>query len=68
MKAYLFTTGTLFGLLALAHLMRTFAEWQRLTTDAWFVWEGPGIGLLGAALSLWAWRLLWSRRASRTTV
>jgi hypothetical protein len=65
MKAYLSTTGTLFGLLALAHLMRTFAEWRRLTTDPWFLLEGPGIGLVGAALSLWAWRLLWLLRAAR---
>jgi hypothetical protein len=66
MKTYLIITGTLFGLLALAHLSRTFAEWQRLTTDAWFLLEGPGIGLIGAALSAWAWRLLWSRRTAQT--
>ena len=65
MKAYLAITGTLFGLLAVAHLLRTFAEWQRLRTEAGFYLEGPGIGLIGAALSVWAWRLLWSLRAPR---
>jgi hypothetical protein len=66
MKAYLSITGTLFGLLAVAHLLRTFAEWQRLTTDAWFYLEGPGIGVIGATLSVWAWRLLWRQREARS--
>jgi hypothetical protein len=57
-KAYLVTTGTLFGLIAVAHALRTFAEWSRLASDPWFYLEGPGLGLVAAALSLWAWRLL----------
>jgi hypothetical protein len=56
-KAYLITTGILFGLLALAHLLRTIAEWSRLTADPLFILEGPGIGVVAAALCLWAWRL-----------
>ena len=58
MKAYLNTTGTLFALLALAHLLRTIGEWSRLAADPWFVLEGPGIGVAAAALCFWAWRLL----------
>jgi hypothetical protein len=58
-KAYLITTGVLFGLIAVAHLLRTVAEWSRLAADAWFYLEGPGLGLVAAALSVWAWRLLW---------
>ena len=58
MKAYLITTGAIFALLALAHLLRTIAEWPRLAADPWFALEGPGIGLVAAALCLWAWRLL----------
>jgi hypothetical protein len=58
MKAYLVTTGTLFGLLALAHLLRTIVERQRLVEDPGFLIEGPGIGVLAAAICLWAWRLL----------
>jgi hypothetical protein len=57
-KAYLITTGVLFGLIALAHLLRTVAEWSRLATDAGFYLKGPGLGLLAAALSAWAWWLL----------
>lgn len=60
MKAYLVTTGALFGLVAVAHLARTIAEWQRLGTDPWFLLEGPGLGLAAATLALWAWRQ-WQR-------
>ena len=58
MRAYLISTGALFALLGLAHLLRTVVEWQRLTVDPWFILEGPVIGLIGAGLGVWAWRLL----------
>ena len=58
MKSYLLTTGGLFALLAVAHLMRTVAEWSRLRTDPGFILEGPGIGVLAAVIAWWAWRLL----------
>ena len=58
MKPYIVTTGAIFALLALAHVLRTIAEWQRLGSDPWFLLEGPGIGILAAAVALWAWRLL----------
>jgi hypothetical protein len=68
MKVYLITTGTIFAVLAVAHVLRTIAEWPRLTTDPWFLVEGPGIGMIAAALSFWAWRLLrGSRRVRETT-
>jgi high-affinity Fe2+/Pb2+ permease len=57
MKAYLGTTGTLWALLAGAHVFRTFLEWGRVRTDLGFLVEGPGIGLVAAALCVWAWRL-----------
>jgi hypothetical protein len=57
-KPYLMTTGALFALLAVAHLLRTVAEWPRLTSDPGFIVEGPGIGVLAAAIAIWAWRLL----------
>jgi hypothetical protein len=57
MKAYLGTTGTLWALLAGAHVLRTVAEWGRLRSDPGFLIEGPGIALLAAALSAWARRL-----------
>jgi hypothetical protein len=58
MKPYLMTTGSIFALLAAAHVLRTIAEWSRLGTDPWFILEGPGIGLVAAALCIWALRLL----------
>jgi hypothetical protein len=58
MKLYLMTTGILFAVLALAHVLRTIAEWQRLAVDPGFIVEGPGIGLVAAAMCFWAWRLL----------
>ena len=57
MKPYLATTGALFALLAVAHAARTIAEWPRLATEPWFILEGPGIGVVAAALALWAFRL-----------
>jgi hypothetical protein len=61
MKAYLMITGTLFAVLGVAHLLRTIAEWPRLTQEPSFILEGPGIGIVAAALCLWSWRLLRSR-------
>ena len=60
MKAYVITTGAVFGLLTLAHLWRAFAEGPHLATDPWFVL----ITVAAAALSFWAWRLL--RLSSRS--
>jgi hypothetical protein len=56
MKAYLITTGALFALLALIHLLLTITHWSSLT-DARFILQGPGIGVVAAILSFWAWRL-----------
>ena len=54
MKAYLITTGTVFGLLALAHVWRVIGESRALGVDPWFV----VITVLSAAMSVWAFRLL----------
>jgi len=53
MKAYLITTGAVFGLITLAHIWRLFAE-RHLASDPWFI----VLTVATAALSLWAWRLL----------
>lgn len=60
MKAYLMTTGSLFGLLTVAHVWRVIEEGPHLATDPWYIL----ITLAAAALCLWAWRLL--RRAARS--
>ena len=58
MKTYLMTTAVIFGLLAVAHLLRTIAEWSQIGSNPGFIVEGPGIGLLAAALCIWGLRLL----------
>ncbi|MEP6706528.1 MAG: hypothetical protein ABJC05_03360 [Pyrinomonadaceae bacterium] len=55
MKAYLVTTGAVFGLLTLVHLWRIIGEGLHLVTEPLYVL----ITLAAASLSLWAWRLLW---------
>ena len=55
MKAYLITTGTVFGLITIAHIWRMFADGSRLATDPVFLL----LTFIAAGLSFWAWRLLW---------
>lgn len=54
MKAYLITTGSVFGLITLAHLWRIVEEGRRLATEPAFLL----LTVLSGALSVWAWRLL----------
>jgi hypothetical protein len=54
MKAYVMTTGAVFGLLTVAHLWRIVEEGPHLARDPWYVL----ITLAAGALSLWAWRVL----------
>ena len=60
MKTYVMATGTVFGLLALAHVWRMIAEDPHLATDPWFLL----ITLIAAALSAWAFRLVTLARRS----
>jgi hypothetical protein len=59
MKAYLVTTGALFGLLTLVHLWRIVEE-PHLAREPWYLI----ITIAAAALGLWAWRL--ARRPTRS--
>jgi len=58
MKAYLITTGVLFGLLALMHLVRAIDEAHFLLTDPKYFLGMAGLGVVAAFLSGWAFRLL----------
>ncbi|MBC7975526.1 MAG: hypothetical protein H7138_11130 [Myxococcales bacterium] len=63
MKAYVTTTGVVFGLLTVAHIWRVIEEGPHLAKDPWYVL----ITVAAAALSVWAWRLLpRSSRSSRS--
>ena len=57
MKAYVITTGAVFSLLTLVHIWRAMEE-GHLAREPWYIL----ITLAAAALSLWAWRLLWRSR------
>lgn len=59
MKAYLITTGTVFGLVALAHVWRVIGESRALGMDPWFVF----MTAISLAMSVWAFSLL--RRSTR---
>jgi hypothetical protein len=58
MKAYLVVTSTIFGLLAIVHLWRAYAETATLLHDPWYI----VITALAAALSAWGWRLVAAAR------
>ena len=53
MKAYVMTTGALFGLLTVAHLLRMVDE-RRFLTDPWYIL----ITAATAVLSAWSWYVL----------
>ena len=55
MKAYVTTSGSLFGLIALANVARIFAEGTRLARDPWFLL----LTVAAAGLCGWAVRLVW---------
>jgi protein-S-isoprenylcysteine O-methyltransferase Ste14 len=59
MKAYVMTTGAVFGLLTLVHLLRMIME-PHLATDPLYVLITAAAG----GLCLWAWRLL--RRSTQS--
>jgi hypothetical protein len=54
MKAYIMTTGAVFGMLVVAHIWRIIEEGAALAKDPWYI----AITIAAAALCLWAWRLL----------
>ena len=53
MKAYIITTGAVFGLITVAHIWRAFLE-PHLAKEPWFIL----FTLIALALCLWAWRVL----------
>jgi hypothetical protein len=55
MKAYVMTTGAVFGLITLAHLLRIFMEGRHLATEPLYIL----LTVAAASLCLWALRLLW---------
>ena len=58
MKAYVITTGVVFGLITFAHLLRIVMEPHVATEPVYIL-----LTVASAALCLWAWYVL--RRANR---
>jgi hypothetical protein len=54
MKAYLITTGTIFALIVVAHVLRAIDEGPGMARNPFFIL----LTLLAAGLSVWAFRLL----------
>ena len=54
MKAYVITTGSVFALIAVAHVWRAIAEGPQLATDPVFI----ALTALALGFSVWAWRVL----------
>jgi hypothetical protein len=55
MKAYLLTTGLLFGAVVVAHVWRVIEEGAVLLKNPWWVF----LTALAGVLCVWACRLLW---------
>jgi hypothetical protein len=53
MKAYVLTTGVIFGAITLAHILRIIGESRALATDPWYML----LTILSASLCVWAWRV-----------
>ncbi len=60
MKAYVITTGAVFGLLVVAHIWRAIEEGPALFKDPFYI----VITIAAAALCFWAWRVLRLMRRS----
>ena len=60
MKVYVMTTGTIFGLLTIAHLSRMVMESRAFARDPWYIL----ITVVAAALCFWAFRLV--RQSTRS--
>ena len=66
MKAYLVTTGIVFGLFALWHVFELASGLRSSATDSGFIIGVTLIILVTGAFSVWAFRLL--RGTGKTTV
>jgi len=61
MKPYLLTTGVIFALIAIMHIVRSIAEWPPQIGAEFFTMHL--LTLLAAGLSAWAFTLLARRKS-----
>ena len=57
-KAYLISTGVVFGLVAVAHVLRVIQEGAGPLTNPWCILSSA----LSVGFCVWAWRLLRARQ------
>lgn len=62
MKTYLITSGTIFGLITLAHVARVIWKNRSLATDPLFA----ALSVLTTGLSIWAWSLVAKGAAAKS--
>jgi hypothetical protein len=55
MRAYLATTGTIFGMLAILQVFRIVAESNQLIRRTWYFASIAAIGVVAGAMAIWAW-------------
>ncbi len=60
MKAYVMTTGAVFGLITLAHLLRMIVEGRHVATEPLFIL----LTVVSGSLCFWAWLLVRNSRQS----
>jgi hypothetical protein len=63
-RAYLATSGIIFGIIAIAHVARAIDERQMLSTNPGQYFALAALGALSGVLSFWAWRLFAKQKAS----
>lgn len=63
MKAYLLTSGSIFGIVGALHLSNIILRWSRMTSDGQFAMENVILTSIAGGLALWAFILA---RSSRT--
>jgi hypothetical protein len=56
-KAYLLTTGTIFGLFSVWHIAELIMRWRPPASDPWFIGGVALIAVASGGLSIWAFRL-----------
>jgi tetrahydromethanopterin S-methyltransferase subunit E len=66
MKAYLVTTGLIFGVLALLHVWRAIVEWPHQTVGLGFIFGRAALVAVPGVLSWWAWHVLRNLSVDRT--
>jgi hypothetical protein len=64
MKAYLLTSGSIFGIIGTLHLSNIVLRWHQMASDGHFAAENLILTSLAGGLAFWAFRLARSSGAA----